>query len=84
MKYWHRRIHLFVWLIMLIALAAAFITFAGIISNNNLQSSINVTADNSTGGLPNFIEWEEELDRAKQEGDEEKDATKDNKENEEK
>lgn len=68
MKYWHRRIHLVTWIIMLVAMSAAFIFFIGVINNNNLQSSSNATANNATE-LPKFIEWEEELDTIKEDSD---------------
>lgn len=75
MKYWHRRLHLVIWIITLLLLSGAFIMFVGIIQHNNLQGSINGTGINGTNinattELPNFLEWEEELDSIKKEEEE--------------
>ncbi len=69
MKYWHRRIHLVVWIIVTGLLIAAFVIFASIMNNNLLQNVNNATVNSSL-----FQEWEEALDRNKEEEGENEEA----------
>lgn len=56
MKYWHRRTHLLIWLLMIPAMIAVFATGGTLIKQQ--QQSVN-----STDYF--FQEWEEELNKKK-------------------